>query len=181
MRPAVLLDASAFIAGYDASDVRAEHYTVPSVRDELLGDGLIRLRFDTALEAGKIRLLAPADRYVDEVEGAAAKLGERRALSRADKELLALGLQLKAEGKSPTIVSDDYSVQNAADLLDLEYKGLATMGIKRRFDWTIYCPGCRQNFIDLKIGEACPVCGTLLKRRPIGKRPARGVIGASGA
>lgn len=181
MRSAVLLDASAFISGYDASDMRAEHYTVPSVRDELFGDDLIRLRLDAALESGKIKMLAPEDRYIDEVEGAVAELGESRALSRADKELLALGLQLKAEGKGPTIVSDDYSVQNAADLLGLGYRSLATRGIRRRFDWTIYCPGCRRTFNDLRVRDACPNCGTMLKRRPVDSRPARGGTRASGA
>ena len=174
MRRAVLLDTSAFILGYETSEVDADHYTVPAVREELQRENLSRLRFDTALRTGRLQVLRPGHRYAAEVEAAAAELGETGVLSHADRELLALGLQLRAEGKRPVIVSEDYSVQNMADRLGLGYRGLATPGIKRRFEWVIYCPGCRRTFKEPQPGGVCPVCGTALKRKPGRKRPAKG-------
>jgi len=178
---AILLDTSAFIMGYEVSDVGGEHYTVPAVLEELRKGTLHQLRIEAAMRAGRLKALSPEGRYVSEVEAAAAELGETGALSHADRMLLALGLQLMVEGKNPVVVSDDYSVQNVADRLGLRYTSLATPGIKRRFDWEIYCPGCRQRFSGLKPGGACPVCGTALRRRPVRKTPAKGRIGPSGA
>lgn len=172
MRLTVLLDTSAFIMGYEASDVDEEHYTVPAVREELRRGDLPKLRLDTARRTGRLKVLSPEDRYVAEVEAAAAELGETGVLSTTDRELLALGLQLRAEGKNPIVVSDDYSVQNVADRLGLRYRSLATPGIKRRFDWIIYCPGCRRSFSRPQPGGVCPICGTELRRKPIRKRPA---------
>lgn len=174
----VLLDTSAFIMGYEPSDVDAEQYTVPTVREELRRESLPRLRLDTALQTGRLRLLSPTPRYMAETEAAASELGETAALSPADRELLALGLQLRSGGKSPVIVSDDYAVQNVADHLGLGYRGLATPGIKQRFNWFIYCPGCHRVFPTLPPGGVCPICGSAVKRKPGRKRPARGRVGS---
>jgi len=173
---AILLDTSAFLMGYEASDVDETHYTVPAVRAELRRRNLPRLRLDMALRTGGLRLLSPHHIYVTEVETAAAELGEAGVLSPADRELLALGLQLRAEGKHPVVVSDDYSIQNVADSLGLGYRGLATAGIRRRFNWVIYCPGCRKTFSGPQPGGLCPVCGTALRRKPARKTPASGSV-----
>jgi len=175
----VLLDTSAFIMGYEAGDVDAEQYTVPAVREELWNGGLPKIRLDTALRTQKLRMLSPIGQYVIDVENTAVELGEMAALSHADKELLALGLQLKAEGKKPIVVSDDYSVQNLADRLGLRHRSLATPGIKRRFEWVVYCPGCRRTFRKPQPGGLCPTCGTELKRKPVRKKPAEGRMDAS--
>ncbi len=175
----VLLDTSAFIMGYEACDVDAEHYTVPAVREELRKGSFPRLRLDTAFRTRKLKILSPENLYVAEVETAAVELGEMGALSYADRELLALGLQLRAEGKNPIVVSDDYSVQNLADRLGFRYRSLATPGIKRRFEWSIYCPGCRRDFRRPQPGGFCPICGTTLKRKPVRKRPVEWRMDAS--
>ena len=157
MENVILLDTSAFIMGYEVSDVDMEHYTVPAVRKELREGDLSSLRLDTALRTGKLSIRSPEARYVAELETAAAELGEAGVLSYADMELLALAIQLRAEGKNTIVVSDDYSVQNVADHLGLRYSSLATPGIKRRFDWSIYCPGCRRSFSEPQPGSVCPV------------------------
>lgn len=172
----VLLDTSAFIMGYEVSDVDAEHYTVPAVQLELRKGGFPWLRLDTALRTNRLKMLRPENQYVEEVEKVALELGEMGVLSYADTELLALGLQLGDEGKNTIVVSDDYSVQNVADRLGLRYRGLATPGIKRRFEWAVYCPGCRRSFRRSQPGGLCPVCGTTLKRKPVKKRPAEGRV-----
>jgi rRNA maturation endonuclease Nob1 len=169
---AILLDTSAFIVGYESSATDEDHYTVPSVRAELKKEVFQQLRLDIALKRGKIRLLSPENLYLDKVKTTAEELGEVAALSYTDMELLAGGLQLRAEGKMPVIVSDDYAVQNVADGLSLRHRSLAAPGITRRFNWIIYCPGCKRRFKKLPSRGFCPICGTTLKRKPLRKRRA---------
>ncbi|UCH57080.1 MAG: hypothetical protein JSV18_07020 [Candidatus Bathyarchaeota archaeon] len=165
-RRVLLLDTSAFIAGYGAGVVGEEHYTVPAVRDELREGGLPRIRFENAVQAGSLKLLSPDPQSLEELKWVARELGEEGSLSEVDLQLLALGLSLKYKGLDPIIVSDDYSIQNVADRLELGFRSLATAGIKERFHWVIYCPGCRRAFQTIQEGNICPVCGTTLKMKP---------------
>ncbi len=160
----VILDTSAFIQGYNLS-TDEEYYTVPEVLDEIRGE-LGRLRYEGARSSGKLRETSPGEPWVREVEERARASGETHKLSATDKKLLALGLQLKAQGKEPTVVSDDYSVQNMASRLGFRFVSQATRGIKKVLTWTIYCPGCRRTFDSPQEDDVCPVCGTGLKRKP---------------
>ncbi len=160
----IILDASAFIQGYNLSP-EEEYHTVPEVLGEIR-DELGRLRYEGARGSGRLRETSPDGRWVAEVEERARASGEAHKLSATDKGLLALGLQLKAAGLEPTVVSDDYSVQNMASRLGFRFASQATRGIKRVLEWTIYCPGCRRMFDSPQEDNVCPVCGTELKRKP---------------
>jgi UPF0271 protein len=173
MGKAIVLDTSALIMGYETAEVEAEHYTVPSVREEIHRDDIRKLRLDSAINSGRITVRSPDPKYRGETQRVIGEMGESDALSEADAELLALGAQLKGEGWETTVVSDDYSVQNVASELGLGFKGLATQGIKRQFRWETYCPGCRRTFEEPQEDGVCPICGTDLKRRPSRKRPLR--------
>jgi UPF0271 protein len=94
-------------------------------------------------------------------------MGEAQSLSETDISVLALTHQLEA-----TLISDDYSVQNLADELGLSYTGMNTRGIKRRFQWIHYCPGCRKQYTEPQPDNICLICGTELKRKP-GKKSKR--------
>jgi UPF0271 protein len=163
---ALVLDTSAFIAGYGAPVKGETLYTVSAVKEEVREGGLHRIRLENAVLTGKLAILEPGEEYMDEVQCVLDDMGEIGVLSEADTQILSLGLQLKAEGRNTIIVSDDYAVQNVADRLGLGYKGLVTQGIKRRYRWITYCPGCRQTFQDPPGDGVCLICGTKLKRRP---------------
>ncbi len=167
----LLLDTSAFMMGYEATDVNAEHYTVLSVHEELREGDLTELRFNNAVRKGRLKVMTPDPEYLSEVRSVTLEMGEAGVLSATDEQLLALGVQLKSESSAPIIVSDDYSVQNVANRLGLGFRSLATPGIRRRFEWVIYCPGCYKIFSAPQPGKVCPMCGTELKRRPGRKRP----------
>jgi UPF0271 protein len=169
----LLLDTSAFIMGYEATDVEAEHYTVPQVLDELREGGLARVRFESAVMSGRLRVMSPDPGCLEELRAVTAVMGEAGVLSEADEQLLALGIQLKSESSVPIVVSDDYSVQNVASKLGLGFRSLATPGIKRRFEWVVYCPGCNRTFDTARPGGMCPICGTELKRKPSRKEQIR--------
>ena len=156
-----------------ATDTDTEHFSVPAVRDELTEGSLQRLRFDNAVVAGHLKVHSPAPRFSKELLKVARKMGEEGVLSIADRQLLALGLFLISQGKVPIVVSDDYSVQNVANRIGLGFKSLATPGIQRRFEWVVYCPGCKRSFDGRQKGKVCPVCGTELKRKPEKKNMIR--------
>lgn len=172
MKPLIILDTSALIAGYEAS-MDVENYTTPSVRGELEEAGLPLLRLEAAIETGRIKIVEPEELYLNRVKSIAAELGEMGNLSKADMDVLALGLQFKSLGRKILMITDDYSLQNVADRAGLDYRSMATQGIKLRIRWEIYCPGCREVFQDLRINAQCPRCGTRLKRRPIEKESVR--------
>ena len=160
----IILDTSAFIQGYNLSP-EEDYCTVPEVLGEIREE-LGRMRYEGARSSGRLRETQPEEKWVAEIEKKATLSGESHKLSDTDKRLLALGLQLKSQGNTPSIVSDDYSVQNMASRLGLRYAAQATRGIKRVYEWVIYCPGCRRKFESPQEDNVCPICGTELKRKP---------------
>ncbi len=165
-RKIIVLDTSAFLAGYDPFSSSVEQVTVPRVEEEIKRNSIIITRFRTAIESGKVKVKAPDQEFLDRAKVSASKLGDSYLLSKADMELLALALELKAEGYVPQIVTDDYSIQNVATQMRVEFLALATFGIKRLLEWIRYCPACHKEYPANCSSKECLVCGTQLKRKP---------------
>ncbi|MFB3889742.1 MAG: NOB1 family endonuclease [Candidatus Bathyarchaeia archaeon] len=167
----LVLDTSAFVAGFDPFSMGTEHFTTPKVEEELRVNSMTTLRFRTAVESGKLKIIEPDQEFLGKVEAAASSVGDVFYLSETDKQVLALALQLQAAGYKPRIVTDDYSMQNVASQMGLEFVSLATFGIRRLLKWVRYCPACRREYPANFKANTCPVCGTRLKRKP--QRPER--------
>jgi UPF0271 protein len=162
----LVLDTSAFIAGFDPLTVPEEQYTVPEVRNELITESMNLMRFTTAVESRKLTIKSPKSSVFQEIQEAAKKAGDLRYLSEADLQVLALALELKNSGYSPLIVTDDYSIQNVASKIGVEFTSLMTFGIKFRFKWVLYCPACYRKYPPDHKSKICEICGTELKRKP---------------
>ena len=162
----IVLDTSAFLAGFDPFSLSEEQVTVPKVEEEIRKNSLILVRFKTALENGKLKVKAPSEEFLNKVKASASKVGDSFLLSETDSQLLALALELKATGYAPQIVTDDYSIQNVATQLGIEFLALATFGIKRLLEWIRYCPACHREYPVNCSSKECLVCGTELKRKP---------------
>jgi UPF0271 protein len=91
--------------------------------------------------------------------------------------VLALALELKARNYTPQIATDDYSMQNVATLMGIEFKSLATYGIRCLLEWVRYCPACYKEYKIDYISTKCEVCGTVLKRKP--RRKIKNLKGTS--
>jgi UPF0271 protein len=165
-RRAIVLDTSAFVAGFDPFSLNIEQLTVPKVEVEIRINSMNKLRFKTALENGRVKIKAPTQLFINHVKVSSSQVGDSFKLSDTDIELLALALELKSTGFSPQIVSDDYSIQNVATQLGIEFLALATFGIKRLLEWIRYCPGCYKEYPANTSAKECQVCGTALKRKP---------------
>ncbi len=146
--------------------VPEKQYTVPEVKNELNSGSMPWMRFNAAIENGKISILKPKDSFFQEVLEASKKVGDIRYLSEADLQVLALALELKSRGSNPLIVTDDYSIQNVANKIGVEFTSLMTFGIKFRFKWMLYCPACYRKYPPDYKSKDCEVCGTELKRKP---------------
>jgi UPF0271 protein len=162
----IVLDTSAFIAGFDPLTVPEKQYTVPEVKNELIEGSMLWMRFNAAVESGKLTVKSPKSAVFQEIQEASKKVGDMRYLSEADLQVLALALELKGSGYSPVIVTDDYSIQNVANKIGVEFTSLMTFGIKFRFKWILYCPGCFRKYPSDYKFKVCEVCGTELKRKP---------------
>jgi len=164
------LDTSALIAGFDPFAIKEKAYSTPLVKEELKSGSTPNLRFQTAVENKKLEVKQPESKFIDVVIQQSKRTGDFKYLSQADIEVLALALQLKSSGENPTVVTDDYSMQNVANKLGIEFSPLTTFGIKYRFKWILYCPACRKKYPPDYKPKKCEVCGTELKRKPLGKK-----------
>jgi len=147
-----VLDATAFIEGYEADD---EIATIPAVREELTDE--TRFRFE-AMEGGGMHIQVPGAAALDRVRTAARETGDLETLSEVDVRLVAAALELDA-----VLVTDDYAMQNVAERLGVPVESIAQGGIEEQRDWTFQCQGCGREFDENK--ERCPVCGTELARK----------------
>ncbi len=161
-----MLDTSALLAGFDPFALVEEQVTAPKVEDEITTNSMTYLRFKTAVESGRLKVIAPTEEFSNQVQTSASKVGDSYLLSETDKQLLALALEYKAKGYSPQIITDDYSIQNVAKKLGIDFLALATFGIKRLLEWIRYCPACHKEYPVNSSFKECQVCGTDLKRKP---------------
>jgi len=167
----VVLDTSAFIAGFDPAAVGDDLYSVPAVEEELTAQSLSRLRFDAAVQRGRLKIREPSSKYLAMVKKSSTESGDMRFLSEADLQILGLAMELRAGGHAPTIVTDDYSIQNVAKKIGVDFTPLVTFGIRYYLHWLLYCPACRKKYPSDYESKSCEICGTQLKRKPLSKRP----------
>lgn len=166
----LVLDTSAFIMGFNPVSVETPTYSTEAVEEELQPDGMAMTRMNMAKESGKLVIRRPTAAALARIEHASLKAGDILILSAADREVLALAVDLATSGEEPVIVSDDYSVQNVAESVQIGFQSLANFGITHKFDWIYYCPGCHRRFTQVR-GEDCEVCGTSLRRKVLHKKP----------
>jgi len=170
---AIVLDTSAFIAGFDPLSVVDDVYSVPAVERELTPNSLPWTRFKTAIENGKLKVRAPHLTFLERVKEASKTVGDVLFLSEVDLQVLALALELKSWGYSPLVVTDDYSIQNVANQMAVKFASLMTFGIRFRHQWIMYCPACYRKYPPDYKNETCQVCGTKLRRKPLRKTLVR--------
>ena len=145
-----VLDSSALFSMQDLPE--GTLYTVSGVISELKKYKDPRIEYwDEFLE-----IRDPSNEHVKAVEAAAMLSGDDKRLSPVDKTVIAL-----AKETGSTILTDDYSIQNTAKILNIPFKGIGMREIKEVITWTYKCTGCFK--IWEKNYEDCPVCGSPLK------------------
>ncbi len=164
-----VLDTSAIIYGFNPQLVEGDHYITPRVESELFSKKT-RVITDLCVSSGCLKIRSPLDEFKNIVRSHAESSGDISVLSDTDLEVVALALQLRNEGRSPTVVSDDYSLQNLCRMLSIDFKPMVTKGISQAFWWFLYCPACGATYEkSIRLAE-CQVCGHQLKRKVYSKK-----------
>jgi len=159
-----VLDSSALIGGYNPNLVNAHQFTIPGVFEEVV-DEKLRTVLNQAVSSENLEIRTPTQTSIKNVENSAINTGDNLALSPIDIQILALALDLKKENKNPTIITDDYSLQNAAETLGISFKTMIRNGIKRHFIWVKYCTSCKKQYSNTYSEKTCEICGGDIKRR----------------
>ncbi len=151
-----ILDTTAIILGKrPEGHLITIHEIIEEVRDRIS-----RLK----LEISEISVEESKEKYIDIIIKNAEKTGDIHRLSETDVKLLAKAMELKENGLSAVILTDDYTIQNIASHLEIPYEPVIQRGISKEYKWEKVCSGCRRVIPDHSI---CPVCGSpvILKRR----------------
>ncbi len=146
-----VLDASVF---FSEIPVDGPAWTTPSVVEEL-GDLHAKCRFE-ALAATVLRVREPRGEDLNRVDAAALQTGDAGVLSPADRDILALALELGA-----VLITDDFAVQNVAHRLSITTRSIRQRPA-RAIRWRYRCSGCGRYWREP--GD-CPVCGAAIKRK----------------
>jgi len=155
-----IIDTSAILSGKPIVFDNIKMVTTPGVSDELAPGGKDYQNFQFLLEKG-LNIVQPSKESLDEIQKISNKTGDNSRLSKTDIEILALALDISKE-QIPVILTDDYSIQNMANVLKIRFENISQNGIQKRFKWGCRCRGCGRKFEEnIKI---CPVCGTETKQ-----------------
>ena len=168
-----IFDANIFLTGIDFNVIEGIIYTTPSVIEEIKASRYkeknrnIINKIYVAIETRKLNIRSPKKDYVIKIGEVSKKTGDFNALSDADKELIALTLELiEKRGEQVKIYSNDYSVENLCSELNIPYSPLFKDGIETKIIWEIYCPFCRNIHKAEDFNKNCEICGSKLRRRP---------------
>jgi len=159
-----VLDASAFINGFQLDT--QNNFTVPEITAEIK-DFESRLKFDSAIEEGKLIIQDVPTTFLQEVENIISVSGDVLRLSIPDKKLISLAYMLFDEGKNVKVISDDYTIQNTLRIMDIPYSGVITEGIKGIYNWKKVCEGCKREYDEDYPFEDCEICGSKIFKKRI--------------
>lgn len=149
-----VLDTSAILSGKDIP-LGESLYIPPKVLDEIKEGGRWYRKLQYMRAAG-LDVVSPPGNLVEEVQREGNQTGDSIRLSETDVEVLALALYVEG-----TIITDDYSIQNLAKHMDLDYQGLAQEEIDEEYEWKYRCTKCRRWHKEPL--DECPVCGGEVK------------------
>jgi len=161
-----VLDSTAFFAGIPFQG-EGKYYTTYQVLDEVRGRGV-----GAQLIHSRVQVTEPSKEATQRVSEAAAKTGDLKSLSAADKSILAVSLDLLSSRRDEgvVLVTDDFAVRNVAEVVGINLSETHIRGEWKNITWMTYCKGCGKEYSDAK-KQVCDVCGTKLSRKP---RPGNG-------
>ena len=160
-----VLDASGIIGGFISS--KHKNITSSAAISEIK-DLKSQLAMQSALDNGNITIEEPDSGALNQVQGAIENSGDILRLSEVDKTVVALAVSL-TKTYSPTVVTDDYSIQNILKILEIPYRSVLTEGIREIYGWIKICRGCRKKYPSNYPWEDCEICGAAVYRKRIRK------------
>ena len=171
--PILIFDTNIFLIGIDFNVFEGVIYTTPSIVEEVKDQRYseknrnILNRISAAIETKKLKIKFPEDKYINKIKEVSKETGDLNVLSDADKELIALTLELIEKSyKNVKLFSNDYSIENVCSELNIPYSPFYKKGIKSKIDWEVYCINCGTIHQAEDMNKICERCGLKLRRRP---------------
>jgi UPF0271 protein len=156
-----IIDSSAILSGKPLPVDQQCCWTVDEIASEFSEGGSSWRMFQYLKEKG-LSIRKPSNEAKKMVNETINKLGETLRLSNADQSVLALAVDVSFDKeKKPVILTDDYSIQNIASVLDIEIQSISQKGITKTFKWIRRCRGCGR--ILLPDESVCKICGSTAK------------------
>ena len=160
----LIYDTSAFIGGMDPQAIQIPQWTTPENLEEVKNKNVKDI-LQMAIKTGRLKLRSPSIESIKEIKTVASGTGDITKLSEIDIKTLALALEFLNENWNPVLMTDDYTMQNVAAALKIEYKSITEKGIRSQLRWKIYCPGCNTDYPSDTTLKKCEICDTKLKRK----------------
>lgn len=158
-----VLDASAIIGGF-CSKTRTNFTTSEVILE--IKDLKSSLLIQSAIENGDLKIEEPDNPDIIKTSKIIESSGDILRLSKADQSIIGLALKLKRKGYNPTVVTDDYSMQNSLKIINIPYKSILTDGIEELYAWIKICKGCKKEYPADYIFKDCEICGSpVIKKR----------------
>lgn len=129
-----VLDSSALINDLDFSFNAKNAYYMTNANFDELKEFRVKTLAESVLSSRILQVLDPCPQSIDKMLSFLQEIGDRK-LSKQDVSLLSLALELKEGGKNPTLVSDDFSVQNVCKHLKISFKGVLQGKVKTAKKW----------------------------------------------
>jgi len=153
-----ILDTSVIMSGKPIN-LDTNMVTTSSVSKEFSPGGKDYRNFQFLIEKG-LKIQDPTKESMKQIKDISTKTGDKERLSQADKEILALALDVNKDDEA-IILTDDYSIQNVAQELKIKFEPVSKRGITKKFKWTYQCRGCGKKFKENI--NTCPICGSSIK------------------
>ncbi|MFX0182960.1 MAG: NOB1 family endonuclease [Candidatus Hodarchaeota archaeon] len=145
----LLMDSKAF--------PNAVFFTTFSVASELK-DFRSRMNLESLKQSGLLQLNIPQTEILLDITKKIQEIDPHSPLSSVDMDILALALELGG-----TLISNDFTIQNAAYYLKIPIKTLNGKKIENLRIWQLKCKGCGKK-IETYV-QACPHCGGQMIKR----------------
>ncbi|HLC36634.1 MAG TPA: hypothetical protein VJK05_03445 [archaeon] len=125
-----LLDSGALIHAHSFAFNEKDSYFITSKCFNELKSLEANALAENALSRGLLRIVDPCELAVQNVMDFIEKIKDKK-LSGADISVIALARQELDKNVKLTIITDDYSLQNACKLLKIPFESVQTKGIKK--------------------------------------------------
>lgn len=175
-----IFDSSPLLSGFDLNKINSYCFTTSLILNEVKNKKA-REKIELAIEMSKLKIIDAPNEYTEEVIAEAKKSGDFKALSPNDISILSLAVYLQQsyavqfsileENVNLKIISDDFSLQNAARYIHIQIESYKTKGTEKFIQWESYCPFCFRTYPSNLMGTECRVCGGIIKRRS--KKPKK--------
>lgn len=165
-RKVYVLDSSGIIGGFISTDI--PNYTISQVIREIK-DLKSQLTLEDALDKHYITIKEPENEDIKKIDEIIKNSGDSMRLSDVDKNVIALALHLENRGFNPTVITDDYSMQNVLKLMEIPFRSVITRGIDDVVGWVKFCKGCRKMYPSDYPETDCEICGSPIKRKRTSK------------